>query len=307
MLLEIVLLAVGIGFLVKGSDLLVDAAERLALAAGVPTLIVGFTLVAAGTSVPELVIGLNAVFDGVGELVIGDVVGSNIADICLVLGVAALISPIRVKPSIAKLDIPAIFVISLLFGLLALDGQIGRMDGLVLLAAAVAYFYLILRNLKKARPAGAVPVSAGWQDIALMVAGIAAVVIGGKVTVDAAVSIATGLGINPYLIGLTIVAIGTSLPELVTSAVAARKGSGDLILGNNLGSFSFNALVITGLCALISPLVVPDFLDLTVMAVACALLFPLVLRGFVLDKWEGVCLVVFYGAYIGYKVLTPGV
>jgi cation:H+ antiporter len=302
MLAELVLLAVGIGLLVKGSDLLVDAAEKLALAAGIPVLIVGFTLVAAGTSVPELVVGLNASFGGLGEVVVGDVVGSNIADLCLVLGVAALVRPVKVEPSLMRLDIPAIVTVSLLFLVLAFDGVIGRMDGLVLLAAAVIYFGLILKKLKETRQPAGKPGSAGLPDVALLLAGIAAVVIGGKVTLDTAVTIANAAGVSPYLIGLTVIAVGTSLPELATSAVASRKGSGDLVLGNNLGSFSFNALVITGLCALISPLPVPDFLDLAVMAMAGALLVPLILRGYVLDKRGGLFLIVVYTAYIAYKI-----
>jgi cation:H+ antiporter len=303
-IVELVLLAVGIGLLVKGSDLLVDAAENLALAAGVPVLIVGFTLVAAGTSVPELVVGLNAAFGGLGEVVIGDVIGSNIADICLVLGVAALVRPVKVEPSLMKLDIPAIVAISLLFLVLALDGVIGRVDGLVLIAAAAIYFGLILKKLKKTRQPAGKRGSASLVDIMMLLAGIAAVVIGGKVTLDSAVTIANAAGVSPYLIGLTVIAIGTSLPELVTSAIAARKGSGDLVLGNNLGSFGFNALVITGLCALIIPLPVPAFLDIAAMTLAAILLLPLILRGFVLDRREGIFLIAFYAIYITYKVLT---
>jgi cation:H+ antiporter len=306
MLVELVLLAIGIGLLVKGSDLLVDSAEKLALAAGIPVLIVGFTLVAAGTSVPELVIGLNAVVEGVGEVVTGDVVGSNIADICLVLAVAALVRPITVKPSIMKTDIPAIIIVSLLFLFLAFDGVISRTDGLVLIAAAVVYFGLILRTLVKTRPRSTRSGQAGVKEAILLLAGIVGVLVGGKLTLDAAVSIADAFGVSPYIIGLTVIAVGTSLPELVTSAVASRKGSGDLVLGNNLGSFSFNAMVITGICALITPLAVPSILDPVVMTMSCLLLLPLILRGYVLDKQEGILLLALYATYIGYKVLNPG-
>lgn len=306
MLLEIVLLAIGIALLVKGADLLVDAAEKLALAAGVPVLVIGFTLVAAGTSVPELVVDTGAALSGVGELAVGDIVGSNIVDICLMLGIAAVIRPVVVHRSVMKLEIPAAIAISLLFLAVAFDGSIGRLDGMILIAAALVYFYLVLRRLKKVEQPVVRPGPASRADAALLVVGLIAIILGGKITLDSAVSIATAIGVSPYLIGLIVVAIGTSLPELATSVTASRKGSGDLVLGNCLGSFSFNALVIIGLCALITPLPVPGFLDITVMGVASFLLLPLVLRGNVLDKQEGILLITFYAVYVVYKVLTIG-
>ena len=306
MLLEIVLLAIGIALLVKGADLLVDAAEKLALAAGVPVLVIGFTLVAAGTSVPELVVDTGAALSGVGELAVGDIVGSNIVDICLMLGIAAVIRPVVVHRSVLKLEIPAAIAISLLFLAVAFDGSIGRLDGMILIAAALVYFYLVLRRLKKVEQPVVRPGPASRADAALLVVGLIAIILGGKITLDSAVSIATAIGVSPYLIGLIVVAIGTSLPELATSVTASRRGSGDLVLGNCLGSFSFNALVIIGLCALITPLPVPGFLDITVMGVASFLLLPLVLRGNVLDKQEGILLITFYAVYVVYKVLTIG-
>lgn len=306
MLLEIVLLAIGIALLVKGADLLVDAAEKLALAAGVPVLVIGFTLVAAGTSVPELVVDTGAALSGVGELAVGDIVGSNIVDICLMLGIAAVIRPVVVHRSVMKLEIPAAIAISLLFLAVAFDGSIGRLDGMILIAVALVYFYLVLRRLKKVEQPVVRPGPASRADAALLVVGLIAIILGGKITLDSAVSIATAIGVSPYLIGLIVVAIGTSLPELATSVTASRKGSGDLVLGNCLGSFSFNALVIIGLCALITPLPVPGFLDITVMGVASFLLLPLVMRGNVLDKQEGILLITFYAVYVVYKVLTIG-
>jgi cation:H+ antiporter len=306
MLIELVLLAVGIGFLVKGSDLLVDAAEKLAVAAGVPVMIIGLTVVAAGTSVPELVVDVGAVLSGVGEIALGDIVGSNIADICLVLGAAALASPIKVHPSTARRDIPLIFVVAVLFLALALDGTLSRLDGAILLAAAAGYFFLVLRNLRKRGDGVVEPRRPGLRDLAMLGAGVAAVVIGARVTVDAAVGLAVAFGVQPYLIALTLIAIGTSLPELATSLAASRRGSGDLILGNNLGSFCFNALFIGGLCAVISPISVPGVFDIVVMTIAAALLVPLVLRGHVLDRQEGIFLLAFYATYIGYKALTIG-
>jgi cation:H+ antiporter len=303
---EIALLAIGIGLLVKGSDLVVDAAEKLALAAGVPVLIVGFTLVAAGTSVPELVVDTGAALSGVGELAVGDIVGSNIVNIFLVLGVAALLKPIRVHPSIVRLEVPVTIAVALLFLFVAWDGIIGQLDGMLLIAAALVDFYLILRKLKKTRQPAVRFGPAGRKDAMFMVAGVVAVIIGGKITLDQAVNIATVAGISPYLIGLTVIAIGTSLPELATSVTASRKGTGDLVLGNILGSFSFNALVIIGLCALITPLPVLSLLDPSVMAIASILLVPLILRGYVLSRLEGVFLIAFYLTYLAYKVLTAG-
>ncbi|OPY29793.1 MAG: putative membrane protein [Methanocella sp. PtaU1.Bin125] len=301
------LLAVGIALLIKGSDLLVDSAEKLALGVGVPVLIVGFTLVAAGTSVPELVVGLNAVLQGVGDVVPGNVVGANIANLCLILGVAALVRPLVVRKSIVRFDIPAVVVISVLIALLALDGTIGGADGLVLLAAAAVYFYFILRTLKQTHPPSAERKRPRLIDIALLAAGIIAVMAGGKITLDTAVGIAVSIGVSPYLIGLTVISIGTTLPELATSVTASHKGSGDLVLGNCLGSFSFNALVILGLCSLINPLPIPGFLDIAVMGIVAAMLMPLILRGYVLDKQEGALLVTFYVLYIAYQILMSGI
>jgi cation:H+ antiporter len=307
MWVEIALLAVGIGLLVKGSDLLVEAAEKLALAAGVPVLIVGFTLVAAGTSVPELVVDTGAALSGVGELAVGDIVGSNIVNICLVLGIAALVRPVRVNPSLVKLEVPATIAVSLLFLLVAFDRTIGRLDGAILIAAALIYFYLILRKLKKVRQPSVSPGTTSLADAALLGVGLIAIVLGGKLTLDAAVGIATAAGISPYLVGLLIVAVGTSLPELATSATASRKGSGDLVLGNNLGSFGFNVLVIIGLCALITPLPVPSLLDPAVMAFTTILLLSLIRGRNLLGRREGVFLLAFYLTYIAYKVLTAGI
>jgi cation:H+ antiporter len=306
MLGELLLLAIGIGLLVKGSDLLVDSAEKLALAAGVPVLIVGFTLVAAGTSVPELVVDTGAALSGVGELAVGDIVGSNIVNICLVLGIASLVRPVRVNPSLAKLEVPATIAVSLLFLLVAFDGTIGRLDGAILIAAALAYFYLILQRLKKTRQPSVSPGTTTQADAALLILGLITIIVGGKLTLDAAIGIATAAGISPYLVGLLIVAVGTSLPELATSATASRRGSGDLVLGNNLGSFGFNVLVIIGLCSLITPLPVPSLMDPAVMALTTVMLLSLIKGRNVLGRREGIILLAFYVTYIAYKVLTAG-
>jgi len=267
---------------------------------------VGFTLIAAGTSVPELVVDTGAALSGVGELAVGDIVGSNIVNICLVLGVAALIRPIRVHPSIVRLEVPVTIAVSMLFLFVALDGTIGRWDGMLLIAAALIDFFLILRKLKKTRQPAVRLGPAGLKDAIFMAAGVVAVIIGGKITLDEAVNIATVAGISPYLIGLTVIAIGTSLPELATSITASGRGTGDLVLGNILGSFSFNALVIIGLCALITPLPVLSLLDPSVMALSSILLIPLIMRGYVLDRQEGIMLIAFYLTYLAYKIMTAG-
>lgn len=306
MYLEIVLLIIGIGLLVKGSDLLVDAAEKLALAAGIPALIVGFTLVAAGTSVPELVVDTGAALSGVGELAAGDIVGANIVNICLGLGLAALVRPIHVQPSVMRLEVPITLAVALLFLLVSGDGTIGRRDGMLLIGAALIDFYLIIRQLKKTGHPSARLGPAGMKDALFLAIGLIAVLLGGWLTLDAAIGIAAAAGISPYLVGLTIVAIGTALPEIATGVTASRKGTGDLALGNILGSFSFNVLVIIGLCALIAPLPVRSLLDPIVMAAASILLVPLIMRRYVLSQLEGTLLVAFYLTYIAYKILTAG-
>jgi cation:H+ antiporter len=303
MLTEAVLLAAGIILLVAGSDMLVDAAKGLARAIGVPMTIIGLTVISLGTSVPELVVSVTASIKGASEVALGDITGSNIAGVCLLLGVASLINPVRVTPPVARIDIPVAVVAALIPLVLSIDGSIGRLDGIVLLIAASLYF-LNLYRMAHLRGFKGEHRKKPWHMRAISLAmGLIAITLGGKVTLDAALAIADAYHVSPYLIGLTVIAIGTALPELVSSSIASYRRAGDMVMGNSLGSLCFNVLFVLGLSALIHPVAVNSLLDLTVMAVACAMLMPLVMRGFVLDKSEGIFLLGFYALYMTYKVI----
>lgn len=304
MLFELMLLAAGLALLVKGANLLVDSATRVAISAGISITLVGLSVVAVGTSLPELVVGVDSSIRGVSQVALGDIIGANIANICLIMGVCSLIRPIKVSRTVAYGDIPITAVVTFLLLTLALDGGLGWLDGLVLLAANALYFYRLYKNSRRDRADDNryTPI-ADNKDLFLLMAGIAMSLAGGKLTVDSAVIIAGELGISPYIIGITLIAIGTTLPELTTSSLASYRDRGDLVLGNCLGSVSVNTLFILGICALIRPIAVVDIHDIVIVLLASILLIPLVLRDFILARLEGIFLIVYYIVYIAYKIL----
>ena len=256
MILQLLLLAVGFVMLVKGADWFVDGAAGIARKFRIPQLVIGLTIVAMGTSAPEAAVSISAALKGSADITIGNIVGSNILNILIILGLASLIVPIAVAKATIKLDMPFMLLISAVLLLLGWDGTVTLGDGLILAALFIAYIVYLLYDAKKHPEISegeflrdlSLPKSLMWTAL-----GLALIILGSNVAVDAATEIARILGLSERFIGLTIVALGTSLPELFTSVMAARKGNADIAIGNIVGSNIFNILFVVGLSAIIIP------------------------------------------------------
>lgn len=307
---QMVLLVVGFVMLVKGADWFVEGASKLAEKLGIPQLVIGLTIVAMGTSLPEAAVSVSAALKGSAEITIGNVVGSNIMNILLILGISAVISPLMVQKSTVKYELPMVIGVSVaLAGLGLSDGVVGRLDGIILILGLVLYLLYLLQMAKK----GLAVIEEGekadaddniWKLLALIVIGGVLIVWGSDITVDAATELARIFGMSERLIGLTIVAFGTSLPELVTSATAAIKGKADIAVGNIVGSNLFNILFVVGASAVITPVVYQgDFLvDSVVCILAAVLLWICVCRKEKLQRAGGALMLVCYAAYFVYLI-----
>lgn len=302
---QFVLLAVGFVLLVKGADWFVEGASKVAEKFGIPQLVIGLTIVAMGTSLPEAAVSVSAALKGSAEITIGNIVGSNIMNVLLILGLTSLVTPIAVQKSTVKYEIPFVAVVSaLLMGLGCTDQVVGRTDGLILWALMLCYLGYLLYMSKKEmaiveeEPDGDKQISI-WKMLLLIVAGGVMIVAGSDVAVDAATELARIFGMSERLIGLTIVAFGTSLPELVTSVTAAIKGKADIAVGNIVGSNIFNILFVVGTSALITPVAYAAnfFVDSVVCVVTVVLLWALVVKKHRLGRAGGACMLVCYGVY----------
>lgn len=318
-MLPYILFFAGFVLLIKGADWLVTGASSLAYKFGISSLVVGLTIVAFGTSAPELIVSLMASISGSTDIAIGNVTGSNIANILLILGVSALIYPLTVQKSTVWKEIPFALLATLVLILLANDqiidmasaSMISRIDGYILIAFFVLFLYYIFSvafqgtETKKEIPDSSfAPLRVSMQ----IVGGMAGLVVGGKWIVDGAVLFASSLGVSESLVGLTIVAVGTSLPELATSAVAAYKKNVDIAVGNIIGSNIFNIFWILGLSAVVTPLPFAanaNNSDMLVAIGATVLLFFALFIGkkHTLEKWQGGVFVLLYVLYIGYVVI----
>lgn len=309
MWLDLVLLVGGLVLLVGTASLLVQGASALALRLGLSPLVVGLTVVAFGTSAPELVVSVQAALAGAGGIAVGNVVGSNIANIGLILGVSALIRPIASDPSVLRRDMPLLAVATLIGAGMLLDQTVGRLEGGGLLFLLGVYLTWSLREAHRQRAdtdGGALPPrSRAWTDGVRVLLGLAGLVLGSDLFVRGAVGLAEDAGISNAVIGLTVVALGTSLPELATSVVAALRGESEIAVGNVIGSNLFNVLGILGIAALVRPLAAPglQFLDLAVMAGLTLALVPMMRSGRRLDRGEAVLLAGGYAAYVGVLAL----
>lgn len=317
--LTVVLLVVGLVVLVVGGELLVRGAGGLAQALGMSPLLVGLTVVSFATSAPELAVSLDATLGGNPGLALGNVVGSNIANVLLVLGAAAVVLPLVVSNQLVRTDVPVMVALSVLTLLLALDGSIGRLDGVVLVVLLVVYVTRLvvvsLRDERRATAAAASPVprperTAGrlLRDGALVAVGVGMLVLGARLLVGSATTIGESLGVSDLVIGLTVVAVGTSLPELATSVIAAVRGQRDMAVGNVVGSNIFNIGSVLGLSAAISPDGIPlepgaVSLDLPIMIVVALALLPVAFTGAAITRWEGVAFLAYYAVYVAYLVL----
>jgi cation:H+ antiporter len=317
--LTIALFITGGAVLIAGAELLVRGASRLAVRAGISPLVVGLTVVAFGTSSPELAVTVSSARAGASDMALGNVVGSNIFNILFVLGISAVIAPLVVAQQLVRLDVPLMIGASILVLLLGLDGAIGRGEGLLLFAALGAYTtFLILQSRRETALVRAEYEEAfgrgphgrrRWlADLGQMVAGLVLLVLGARWMVDAAVATATALGVSGLVIGLTIVAVGTSLPEVATSILASLRGERDIAVGNVIGSNLFNLLCVLGLGSFFSPggVSVPRgalTFDLPVMIAVAVAALPIFFTGYSIARWEGAVFLCYYVAYVVYLVL----
>jgi cation:H+ antiporter len=312
MLITIIQAVAGLGMLYLGGEALVRGASALALRLGMSSLAIGLTVVAFGTSMPELIVSVDATLKGLGDIAIGNVVGSNIANVALILGIATVLRPSVVEAKVVRFDAPLMVAVSFTLALALFDGAVSRWEGIVLLIGLVGYtgftFWESKRETDSVQDEFSSAVPVPQLGIAfgalLVVAGLAMLLGGGHLLVVSAVDLATTLGVSQAIIGLTIVAIGTSLPELVTSVVASLRGQGDIAIGNVVGSNIFNILGIVGTAAIIDPLRIGGvtWTDVGSMcALACLLVFILFVRPR-LGRVEGLVFLSCYILYLGVLV-----
>ncbi len=299
-ILQLFILIFGFLLLVKGADFFVDGSSKIAKKFGISELIIGLTIVAMGTSAPETAVSIAAALKGTADISIGNVVGSNILNILIILGISATIRTIKVGKTTIKYEIPFMIAISALLLLLGLDGTIDFKDGIILWLLFIAYLtYLIIMAKKDKQKKEKKSKVIIWQVILATLGGLALIIVGSDISVDAASKIARYAGLSERFIGLTIVALGTSLPELITSVTAAFKGNNDIAIGNIVGSNIFNILFVIGTSSLILPITFASTfkIDSLVMIGAALLLFICSLRKQKLDRFSGILMLLSYALY----------
>jgi len=314
------LLVAGLVVLAVGAELLVRGASRLAGRLGISPVVIGLTVVAFGTSAPELAVSVQSGLAGQADIAVGNVVGSNIFNVLAILGLAALIAPLVVQQELVRFEVPLVAGLCVLFLVMALDGRISPFDGLLLVGGLAAYTVFVIRKSRReaasvlaeyAREFGGT--AAGWlarlpAQITFVLGGLGLLALGAKWLVESAVSIARAMEISEAVIGLTIVAFGTSFPELATSVVAAMRGERDIAVGNVIGSSMLNLLGIMGVAALVAPgglSVAPAlvFFDIPVMIAVAFACLPIFATGHRIARWEGALFLAYYAAYLGYLIL----
>jgi cation:H+ antiporter len=309
MLLALISILGGLVLLALGAEGLVRGSSSIALRMGVTPLVIGLTVVAFGTGSPEMIVSLEAALGGNSDLALGNIVGSNICNIALILGVAALARPLHVRSALLQREVPVMVAVTLLLGVLLYDGNVGRVEGAVLTVGAVVYTVATYRAARRDRDTEVAaefaqelpaPEPSTARSAALVIAGFVGLLIGANVLVHGAVVIAQAMGMSQVVIGLTVIAIGTSLPELATSVVAALRNDADVAFGNVLGSNILNILLILGVVAMLQPISTAALrpLDLAVLIGSAVAIYPLLWRGRILNRWEGALLLGGYAAYI---------
>lgn len=300
--IQIVFLVLGFVMLIKGADWFVDGASGIATKFGIPQLVIGLTIVAMGTSAPEAAVSISAAVSGNADITIGNIVGSNILNILIILGVSATITTISVAKSTMKYETPFMIAITILLLLFGFDGKIGLIDGIILLTAFATYLTYLFIMAKKSKdehndkPEKKMNII---KAIVFTIIGLGLIILGSNVTVDAATKIAEAFGVSERFIGLTIVALGTSLPELFTSVSAARKGNADIAIGNIVGSNIFNILFVVGLSSIIIPVpFASNFIFDTIVAIIAAVMLLLCcLKTKSLKRWAGILMLISYAVY----------
>lgn len=317
------LFGLGLILLIGGAEALVRGASRLATAVGITPLVVGLTVVAFGTSSPELAVSIfSALQPETGaDVAVGNIVGSNIFNLLLILGLSALITPLFVDQKLVRIDVPIMIGLSALLPFLGWDGRIDRLEGLLLFSGILAYIvFAVMEDRRKADSGGAaydarsevvLPRNGAAVNLLLIVAGLAMLVVGSRWLVDGAVIMAQSIGVSELVIGLTIISAGTSLPEVATSVLASMRGQGDMAVGNIIGSCIFNLLAVLGLSGLVVPdgVVVPRAalaFDIPVMIAASVACLPIFFTGYQIGRLEGVLFLAYYAGYLSYVILAAG-
>lgn len=301
MLLNIILIVVGVALVLWGADRMTDGAVAIAQRLNIPPIVIGLTIVAMGTSMPEFCVSLVSALKGTADLAIGNVVGSNIMNVLLIVGVAAMVSPMIISKSTVKKDIPWAVVAAIILAVFCYDNILSRLEALILFALFLSFICYTLWSAKKGKNTESEEKKkySPLMAVGLVLLGLACLIFGSNLFVDAATKVATSLGVSDAVIGLTIVAGGTSLPELATSVVAARKGQSAIAIGNVIGSNVFNILMILGITGLICPMNMPGItlIDLSLMVLSVILLWFFTYTKYKVERWEGAFL---FAILVGY-------
>lgn len=320
MIIDIGLFAAGLLLLIGGAEMLVRGASKLAELVGLSPLVIGLTIVAFGTSAPELAIGLQSGSAGEMDLLLGNVIGSNIFNVLFILGISAIITPLVVSRQLIRLDVPFMIGVSLVLYLFSVDGEISRIEGGILFLTLCIYIGYLIYASRSENPDEEAPLDLDFAKdpdrhwlwhLTFVVGGLALLVLGARWLVDSAIAFAQYLGLSSLIIGLTVVAVGTSLPEIATSIVASLKGERDMAVGNIVGSNLFNMMCIVGLTATILPEDIPVSagilgFDLPVMIAVMVACLPIFFTGHLIARWEGILFLIYYVLYTAYLILAAG-
>ena len=307
MLLNILFIVVGIALVLWGADRLTDGAVAVAEKMKMPQIVIGLTIVAMGTSMPEFCVSFISALKGTSDLAVGNIVGSNIFNALLIVGVSALVAPMTIMKTTVRKDIPFALVASALLLIMCLDGNISRLDAGILFVMFLIFMYMTLKGAKKqgadAEEAiegeGKKPMST-WLSVVWILVGLLCLIGGSNLFVEGATAVATNLGVSEAVIGLTIVAGGTSLPELATSVVSARKGNSGIAIGNVLGSNVFNILAILGITGMITPMTLKGitYIDLSMLVISIMIVWLFSFTKYKIERWEGAVLTAVFVGYI---------
>lgn len=304
--MEYLLLLIGFVLLIKGADFFVDGSSSLARIMKVPSVIIGLTIVAMGTSAPEASVSINAALAGSNDIAISNVIGSNLFNGLVVVGVCAFMAGFKTNPEILKRDMPLNIIVTAILCFMLLDRHINRIEGIILLIGMAVYIAtMVISALKNRETADECRILSLPKSLIFIIGGLIAVIFGGTLVVDNACLIAKDFGVSENFIGLTIIAIGTSLPELVTSITATRKGDSGLALGNAIGSNLFNILFILGMSATICPLNVlsESIIDCIILLVSAVILYVFARTKKTMNRWEGIVCVFLYVGYTAYLLI----
>ena len=304
--MEYLLLLIGFMLLIKGADFFVDGSSSLARIMKVPSVIIGLTIVAMGTSAPEASVSVNAALAGSNDIAISNVIGSNLFNGLVVVGVCAFMAGFKTNPEILKRDMPLNIIVTAILCIMLLDRHINHIEGIILLISMAVYIaVMVISALKNRETADECKILSLPKSLIFIIGGLIAVIFGGTLVVDNACLIAKDFGVSENFIGLTIIAIGTSLPELVTSITATRKGDSGLALGNAIGSNLFNILFILGMSATICPLNVlsESIIDCIILLVSAVILYVFARTKKTMNRWEGIVCVFLYVGYTAYLLI----